>query len=89
MIPIYILSIIINIFDFARVAEVAHPRRQGGNNGGGLEFVITEKLGSIGLRICLNIEMLILAQIPYIGWPISFIYGCWYWSFSCFEFVKF
>ena len=85
IVPVYLLSFIINTFEFANIAEISRPSR---GNSGDLMHIITEKLGSTGIKIFLTLQMVVVAQIPYLGWFISFVFASWYWAYACFEYVN-
>merc|ERR1712137_789142 len=83
IIPVYLLSFFVNTINFASLAEVIRPTRM---TGSGLEHLIVEKIGSIGIKVCLTLQMVLLAQVPFLGRPLGFVYASWYWSYSCFEY---
>jgi len=83
LLPSYVIINIKNFEDYPAIAKIVRPS-QGGSQS--LAALLADIIYGTILGLALLAQSSLCSFIPYIGWIVSFIYSCLWWSVSSYDY---
>ena len=92
MFPVYVLSFIFNGMWYDKISEIVYkdfPRREEPQQKGANVYgVIVDQIQKVTLMWFFVLIGTLWSFVPYMGFPISFVYSSWLYALYCFEYAE-